>query len=386
MRLLKNLPLIFIFIIAGVIELRVNDFKVFANPTLVIERFPAQVGNSWEYRRTAYMAIYDTLYADTSENFTIDSLHCEFQAIDTLRDWECYRYFSQFFKEGDTFSDTVWYAHPDTALLEIAYGPSRTAGPPWKVKGKYKFKFGEVYFDNIKELSRYLYQIRTFSYKGFKPDTTFWEPPKKLFVFPLSVGRSWISMTDPWLDERIVAEEGFTVVPGGGFPTLKIEIKYADIDLILYEWIADNGIVKDSLHIMGIVTNEYGEIIGYFDAYDKYELLDYTTDVNESIVENSIPKNFHLAQNYPNPFNPTTKIQFKVGSLEFGRPLHTTLKIYNILGQLVKTLVDEEKLPENYNIIWDGKDDSGKEVASGIYFYQLKTKDYTATKKMVLLR
>ena len=48
--------------------------------------------------------------------------------------------------------------------------------------------------------------------------------------------------------------------------------------------------------------------------------------------------------------------------------------------------MDEEKLPGNYNIIWDGKDDIGKEVASGIYFYQLKTKDYTATKKMVLLR
>jgi flagellar hook assembly protein FlgD len=67
-------------------------------------------------------------------------------------------------------------------------------------------------------------------------------------------------------------------------------------------------------------------------------------------------------------------------------PLHTALKVYNILGQLVRTLVDEEKVPGNYEINWDGNDESGKEVGSGIYFYQLRTRDYTDTKKMVLLR
>ena len=102
----------------------------------------------------------------------------------------------------------------------------------------------------------------------------------------------------------------------------------------------------------------------------------------------NIPVEFELSQNYPNPFNPSTTIPFSVYGSQFivHSPIHTTLKIYNIKGQLVKTLVDEEKLPGNYNIIWDGKDNSGKEVSSGIYFYQLKTKDYTDTKKMVLVR
>ncbi|MDP3025162.1 MAG: T9SS type A sorting domain-containing protein [candidate division Zixibacteria bacterium] len=121
-----------------------------------------------------------------------------------------------------------------------------------------------------------------------------------------------------------------------------------------------------------------------WDIYAKVVDWNWTKVGEEEIA--GLPSSFELGQNYPNPFNPTTTIQFRVGSLEFGRPLHTTLKIYNVLGQLVKTLVDEEKLPENYNIIWDGKDDAGKDVASGIYFYQLKTKNYTATKKMVLLR
>jgi hypothetical protein len=101
-----------------------------------------------------------------------------------------------------------------------------------------------------------------------------------------------------------------------------------------------------------------------------------------------LPKRFALSQNYPNPFNPSTAIPFRVRSLEFGagRPIHTTLAIYNILGQKVRTLVDEERIPGEYKVIWDGKDEKGKEVSSGIYFYQLKTKDYTETKKMVLLK
>jgi len=96
--------------------------------------------------------------------------------------------------------------------------------------------------------------------------------------------------------------------------------------------------------------------------------------------------NFTLGQNYPNPFNPTTTIQFRVWSLEFGGPIHTTLIIYNILGQKVRGLVDEKKLPGNYQVIWDGKDQKGNEVSSGIYFYQLKAGDYKETKKMSLLR
>jgi hypothetical protein len=115
--------------------------------------------------------------------------------------------------------------------------------------------------------------------------------------------------------------------------------------------------------------------------------FDEPLSVDDSPAEN-IPERFTLSQNYPNPFNPTTTIPFTVYGSPFmvHSPIHTTLKIYNILGQLVRTLVDEDKLPGRYNIIWDGKDNSGKEVGSGIYFYQLRTKEYTNTKKMVLLR
>jgi hypothetical protein len=385
MRILKNLPLISIVFFWCFLGCGGIDLAVANENTLIIERFPAQVGNSWEYSRTFLTVFYDTLYTDTTQTVVIGSLHTEFQGIDTLRNWECYRYFSQLFEEGDTFSDIAWYAHPDTAFLKIAYGPPTHAGPPWKNFEKYRLKFGDSYFNTVEELSRYLYHMRNLS-EGLESDTTFWDPPKKLFIFPLSVGKSWIATVNPWLDQREVTEETYVTVPAGNFLTLKIEIRYNGPNPALHEWISDKGVVKDSMYAQGLIIDLYGHVMGYFDAYDVYDLLDHVTEVNELEDKNSLPKDFSLGQNHPNPFNPTTKIQFKVGSLEFGRPLHTTLKIYNILEQLVKTLVDEEKLPGNYNIIWDGKDDSGKDVASGIYFYQLKTKDYTATKKMVLLR
>ncbi|HVP35990.1 MAG TPA: FlgD immunoglobulin-like domain containing protein [Terriglobales bacterium] len=103
--------------------------------------------------------------------------------------------------------------------------------------------------------------------------------------------------------------------------------------------------------------------------------------------QNSLQR-FELSQNFPNPFNPSTTIPYRAGSREVkaGSPIHTTLKIYNILGQLVRTLVDEVKIPGSYEVTWNGKDNSGKEIASGTYFYQLKTGSVTATKKMILLR
>lgn len=103
---------------------------------------------------------------------------------------------------------------------------------------------------------------------------------------------------------------------------------------------------------------------------------------------------FILAQNYPNPFNPSTTISFQIKSKGQGTsanlpktvPILTSLTIYNILGQKVKTLVDEDKLAGEYSVVWNGKDEYGEDVSSGIYFYRLKVKGFTETKRMLLLR
>lgn len=108
------------------------------------------------------------------------------------------------------------------------------------------------------------------------------------------------------------------------------------------------------------------------------------TDVEEEMTEEEVPAEFSLSANYPNPFNPVTSIQYAVGSRQ--KPIPTTLKIYNVLGQLVRTLVDEPQAAGTYEVLWNGRDDNGAEVASGVYLYRLQVGDFSQIRKMVLMK
>jgi hypothetical protein len=105
-------------------------------------------------------------------------------------------------------------------------------------------------------------------------------------------------------------------------------------------------------------------------------------------VEVGAPQEFVLYQNYPNPFNPTTKIKFTIPSapLSFGEGLGVRLIIYDVLGNEIATLVNEEKPAGEYTIGFTVGQDSSPDIASGIYFYQLKAGSFVQTKKMVLLK
>ncbi len=96
----------------------------------------------------------------------------------------------------------------------------------------------------------------------------------------------------------------------------------------------------------------------------------------------SIPNQFALHQNYPNPFNPSTQISFDIP--EGGE--YIMLNIYNILGQNVSTLVNGVMNPGRYTMDWNATDEIGNPVASGIYFYELRSESFTARKKMLLIR
>ncbi|MBN1480648.1 T9SS C-terminal target domain-containing protein [candidate division KSB1 bacterium] len=93
------------------------------------------------------------------------------------------------------------------------------------------------------------------------------------------------------------------------------------------------------------------------------------------------PKDFMLQQNYPNPFNPSTAIRFQVP-----KAVETKIVIFNINGQVVKTLVDEHKNAGYYEMRWFGKNNSENLVGSGVYYIRIQAGDFTATKKMLLIR
>jgi hypothetical protein len=134
----------------------------------------------------------------------------------------------------------------------------------------------------------------------------------------------------------------------------------------------------------------YYENLNFSDlVYNSQMALEaYQSFVKKKGTRQRLPPDFSLKQNYPNPFNAGTTIPFTVYSkLETeNSPIHTTLAIYNILGQKVKTLVDETKLPGEYEVRWYGKDEKGNFVASGIYLYQLKAGDFQESKKLILIR
>ena len=94
-----------------------------------------------------------------------------------------------------------------------------------------------------------------------------------------------------------------------------------------------------------------------------------------------LPEAFALFQNYPNPFNPSTQISFDVPSAEF-----ITLRVYNLLGQDVKTLSSKTMNPGRYIFEWDGTDLLNNDVASGVYFYELRGESFVSRKKMLLIR
>jgi plastocyanin len=106
-----------------------------------------------------------------------------------------------------------------------------------------------------------------------------------------------------------------------------------------------------------------------------------STDVKDETEDKEKPSEFVLFQNSPNPFNQSTKIEFTLAKSGF-----VSLDIYDLLGRKVRTLVSERLSSGYKSVLWDGKNDSGKDVASGIYFYQLKVGGFSDTKKLVLLK
>ena len=98
-------------------------------------------------------------------------------------------------------------------------------------------------------------------------------------------------------------------------------------------------------------------------------------------INSNIPDKFSLSQNYPNPFNPTTNIKYQIAKNSF-----VTLKVYDILGKEITTLVNEKLQPGEYEVQFPNVQVANVQLPSGVYFYKLVAGDFSETRKMILLK
>lgn len=141
----------------------------------------------------------------------------------------------------------------------------------------------------------------------------------------------------------------------------------------LTAWEMAGGVVDTSAEEVSIEISQTG-IFALFAA-------DVITDIGEDDITQALPSSFELLQNFPNPFNPSTTVQFNLPQSS-----QVEIAIYNILGQEVRLLINESKPAGRHQVTWDGTDNRGKPVTSGLYFYRITTDQYTMSKKMLLLK
>jgi hypothetical protein len=137
-------------------------------------------------------------------------------------------------------------------------------------------------------------------------------------------------------------------------------------------------LLGDSTANTNILSTKWRTVLTSWIPWTTYPLTNDLTSVTNTGEE---PDGYELAQNYPNPFNPSTMIRFAVH-----HPSHVELNIYDALGRLVRTLIDEEESTERHEVVWDGKSGSGEPVASGVYVYRIKAGGFVSSQKMICIR
>ena len=196
-------------------------------------------------------------------------------------------------------------------------------------------------------------------------------------------------------------EEGFTYVKlKSSVDLVAMQLEFAsETDIspvslvhedITVKGIYNNGIIKtgviDLKGVHKLYSGEYPvlKFAGAVELIDAFAVSAGNQRVNmkqQKTTNNLLPDKFDLAQNYPNPFNPTTTIKFALPEAS-----NVNLEVYNILGQKVNVLVDSYMDAGYHSIEWNGDDQNGNKVSSGVYFYKIKAGDFEQSKKMMLLK
>ena len=184
---------------------------------------------------------------------------------------------------------------------------------------------------------------------------------------------------------------GFTSKWGERHPAIILPFKAEDIEIDFTDAMA--AVVEDNFALMYIWYQGQTSLPEGETREVTFTCNHIVTDVDEPLIPANEITKINLYQNYPNPFNPETTISFNLTaesiglrSTSPGQAKGVEIIIYNIKGQKIKTLINDKMDAGFHKVIWDGKDNNGKRVGSGIYFYKLKTASKELTRKMLLLK
>jgi photosystem II stability/assembly factor-like uncharacterized protein len=217
------------------------------------------------------------------------------------------------------------------------------------------------------------YPTNTYNAVFFTDNQIGWAVGDNGIIIHTTDGQNWNAQTNPDPQSRSLysvfflnSDEGWAVGGNGiilhttnGGTTWKVEA---------------NGLTTAFLTGVQFTSSTNGYVVGNNKTLLKYTLLTSLEDEEEQ------PTEFKLEQNYPNPFNPSTSIQYTIGSRQF-----VQLKVFDVLGNEIVTLVNEEKPAGTYDVEFQSTVGS-QQLASGIYYYQLRAGKYLETKKMILLK
>jgi flagellar hook capping protein FlgD len=271
--------------------------------------------------------------------------------------------------------------HTAIASYEVSYSISDVFASPTVVPGVLD---PNLALSGLTPGATYYWKVRTLftnaSYSNYSTTETFVITPGGFAIQPLVGGPNnvVVNTTSPTIS---------WVFPADHSPTLKSELLISDnpdmMNAITIENIESSTYDVSNLE-MGksyfwrvrtkTMDNSYSEYSGQ----GIFKVGNNITDVAEPII---IPEKFNVSQNYPNPFNPTTIINYSLPEAEF-----VTIRIYNMIGQEIATLLNEEVNAGVYNVTWSGVNNSGVKVATGTYIYRVVAGSNIITKKMMLLK
>lgn len=250
------------------------------------------------------------------------------------------------------------------------------------------YSYLKIQEDRLQIVSRVIDNAGDLNFSHTHPD--FYMP------LPLTYGTTWQSIetdTADWGDKGIVVYKvhcdnvidayGTVKLPAGTVECIRWRADCMDVSnppdtvrYIEYTWVAQNNIyVAKAVGPYNDPNPDFTQA-SYFDRFKSIQLPSKV-----SAHSREIPASYELKDNYPNPFNPTTTIEYAIPNSEY-----TRLDIYNTTGQRIKTLQAGFQMAGQYKAIWDGSNESGDRVSSGIYIYRLKTHTTHQSKRMVLIQ